>query len=403
MLRSISSWQDNRIEENKNDADPFIGFDLITEDRYTQDVTLSFGDADDRVSGLFGGTLARGETLNLLSGFDFDTRGKRESEALFADLTIGLGGGLSLLAGGRFNHSRVEQVADAFGSLDAIDFREDRTDFLPKIGLSLGIGKDATVAVTARRGFNAGGAGIDFFDFGTYEWRVETVWTYEAAYRRRFGRAVTLGVTAFYSDYDNKQFFITSESNPNSTRVSNLPGSIFYGLEVDARAALTDRLDATIGIGLLQTKITRAPADTPSLKGNAVGADPPFTGSLGLTWTPVARLELGGRLVYVAGHDSFVENRPTERAGNYALVDLNAAYRIGPVTARVREQPVQRLRRLPAAERQWRLCAPAAQLRRQPGDPLLTARAVSLSPVSLVPASSRFAAAPRPSSPMMKA
>jgi outer membrane receptor protein involved in Fe transport len=92
------------------------------------------------------------------------------------------------------------------------------------------------------------------------EYQAEEVWTYEAAYRAAMlNNRLRLGITGFYNDYKDKQFAITSQQ---AIRIFNEPDAESYGMEFEAKYAVTPALDVMGGFGLLHTEIKEITATT---------------------------------------------------------------------------------------------------------------------------------------------
>ena len=333
-LRSITSYVRDHYESANRQSDPTIFH--VTEQLFNQDLLYEFGSETSGTSGLIG--------LNASERWqDIDVRrlttasGRSSSQALFADLRHRLGERVQVVAGARLNRNVDDR--DQLSLVRAASTSYDKTEitFLPKLGVSYDLDPNQTVGATARRGYNPGGGSVNFFTGQPYTFDSERVWTFETAYRSQWldGRA-TLNVTAFYNLHDDPQLYIQrAAGNLTSLEVVNAPEGRSYGLEVEASARVAPSLMLTAGVGLLRTEVTEAPTGNPAIDGNRFGRDPSFTGSVGAVWTPLPGLSMDGRVSYVSGYYSDVNNLSAERVGDYVLVDAGVSYTYGSLTTRL--------------------------------------------------------------------
>ncbi len=353
-LRSITSQADTFYESLPFQPQNF--FFKVDDDVFNQDLLYTFGTDESRLSGLFGATYTyRTQDVRidniippfLPPGIAFLTAdGDTETVAAFTDLRVGLTRRLDLLAGGRV--LRHEYDRTTFSSLTAVPpfnvppvlqtDRDTETVGLPLIGLKLDVDETQSVSVTARKGWNEGGASVNFFTGQPYTFESEEVWTYEAGYRLESqDKRYSFGATTFFSKYDNPQFFLeTQPGNRFSIQVVNLPKGETYGAEFEGEAAVTDSLTLRAGVGLLETEITEAPAGNPQLKGNHFGKDPDITAFLGFVWNPAWKpnFSFDGKVAFIGQSFNDFNNRPAEKIGDYTIVDLGLSYERGPITGR---------------------------------------------------------------------
>lgn len=328
-IRSISSWQRDRFEDTA-DANSSVKFDDIDQRRFNQDLLVTIDPNDGRLSGIVGVSYTNDQNESRLSDFDFSSDAESDSYAVFLDGTFEFEPDFRLLLGGRLQHYDATNEIDAFGGFGQQDDELTETVFLPKLGLAYDVTDDHTVSATLRRGYNPGGAGVDFFSLEPFTFDSEFVWTYEAAYRGNFDNGrFGVDVTAFFNDFTDKQEFFSP--TPTTTRIVNFSDAITYGAEVEGRAKVTEDLEVTAGLGLLQTEIQDS---STAADGNDIGLDPDVTLSAGAVWTPVEGLELSGSAQYVAEYFGSFANSDAERSGDYVLFDIAAAYSHGPFTAR---------------------------------------------------------------------
>jgi iron complex outermembrane receptor protein len=333
-LKSVTSY----LSDHFSSAPQSLGtkIDDVTETRFAQDLQYGFRGVSN-MTGVVGVSVTQddryyGISVPIKLQQDFEI----ENQAVYADVAWNFAPRFDLLFGGRVDHRRDDRwtyVDAAFAPPATRLYSDEETYLLPKIGLQYRLDIDETIAATVRQGYNPGGAFANIYTGVYFEFQDETMWTYEVAYRNRLLQdQLSVGVTAFYNDYKDKQLFI-SKSVLDYT-IINEPKARSYGLELEAKAAVTKDLDVTAGVGLLQTELIDVTAATLQIvKGDNFGLDPAVTPSLMLAWRPVEGVELTGKAMYVSSYYSYV-NAPAYKAGDYTLLDIGASYTLGPIVAR---------------------------------------------------------------------
>ena len=354
-IRAIGSFATTDFESLP--AQPQNFFFDFDEGVFNQDLLFEIGTAEDRVTGLIGASYTyREQDVRidnvippvLLRGIAALTAdGETETASAFADLTVGITDRLDLLAGGRvmWNKDTRTTFSNLLSTppfnIPAVTTRYDETEtvFLPSAGLRFALTPVQSISASARKGWNAGGSAINFFTGAPYTYTDESVWTYEAGYRfESANRRYTFSATAFFSQYDDPQFFLeTQPGNRFSIQVVNLPEGETYGAEFDGRAAITREITLRAGIGLLRTEITGSTASNPALQGNEFGKDPDLTVNVGAVYYPdaVPGLSVDLNVVYVGESFNDFNNVDAQRIGGYTLVDVGLGFEQDDVTARV--------------------------------------------------------------------
>ena len=354
-LRSITSNSQTDFKSLPEQPQNFF-FDF-EEEVFNQDVLLTFGSDDTRVGGLIGATYThRTQTVqidNIIPPFVpqgvalLTTKGESETLSAFADLRIGLTEKLDLLPGGRvLRHefsrataSNLLSIPPFFVPPAQVDVDEEESVVLPAIALRYAVTDESSVSIGARKGWNEGGAAVNFFTGQPYSFESEEVWSYEAAYRfQSKDNRFTFAATGFYNVYDNPQFFLeTQPGNRFSIQVVNLPEGETYGAEFEGRAAVTKSLTLFGGLGLLETEITQSTAANPQLQGNRFGKDPDVTATAGFVWKPasVPYVSVDGKATFVGESFNDFDNVQDEIIGGYTLVDLGVGYERDGLKARL--------------------------------------------------------------------
>ncbi|MEM9438952.1 MAG: TonB-dependent receptor [Pseudomonadota bacterium] len=346
-LESITSFASDAFESVPEQVEP-TRFDA-DEQIYAQEFLLSFGPQDRIDSGQFGGLagLAFEERRSdiafsgLLNG-ELDV--ENSSQAAFSDLRYGLTDDITLEIGARiqrFDDDR-EQTTSVFfppigGTIEGVqNFSETEVEFLPRLGVSYHLTDDQVISASVRRGYNPGGASVNFFTGLPYDYQSETVWTAEAVYRAQLpSKGITFGATAFYNRFDDPQFFAELEpGNRASLQIVNQDEGESFGAEFEVQWAPIESVVLEASLGLLQTEITEADGDTPQLEGNSFGQDPMVTASLGVAFAPTDWLRLDGRVTYRGESENDFNNVDGQEVGDYAIVDLGATIDRGSAALR---------------------------------------------------------------------
>lgn len=362
VLRSITSHAGSRF--GSRDEQPIIPapqnfFFDFDEAIFNQDLIYELA-PDGALSGLIGlSYMNRTQDVTIVNRVppvpDGSLRSAAEGDqdmiAAFADLRYALNGRVDLLFGGRW--LQEDQTRTTYAGLLALPsppfpislppvtqtYEADDVLFLPSLGVQFDLGGARTLALTAREGWNSGGAAVQLATGLPFTFDPERAWTYEATYRwaSSDGRR-SFGATAFFSDYEDAQFFLqTIPGSLASTLVVNLPGAQTYGLELEATAEIAASLSLSGSLGLLETEITEPIATRPGLEGNRFGKDPEMTVRAGFVWTPPAApgLSVDGQARYIGEFYNDFNNIESDRIGGYTILDLGASYDFGPAAARL--------------------------------------------------------------------
>jgi iron complex outermembrane recepter protein len=345
-IASITSYVYDQYSTSPRDTSAFKFPDMV-EERFAQDFTYSFRDVSN-LTGIIGVGITEGKRSYDATAFGLvaDTDADIATKAAYADIAWNFAGPIDLLFGGRIEHYDDQRnlIArfPAFNFVRERDYAVDEVYVLPKVGLRYNFQPDESIAFTVRKGYNPGGAYLNLTNsaalFPYEEYQAEEVWTYEVAYRTAMlNKRLTVGVTAFYNDYKDKQFAITSPSQQGPIiRIFNQPEAESYGFEFESKYAVARDLDVWGNFGVLHTEINKVTAGTsPTVLGNDFGQDPSFSIGLGATWRPVENLELYGKGVYVDDYFNDFENATLNVAGGYYLLDIGASYQFSFAKARV--------------------------------------------------------------------
>jgi len=238
--------------------------------------------------------------------------------AAYFDARVGLSGKFSLLFGGRIE--REEQKRDVVLSWGTVTADVGQTQFLPKAGLIYAVTDSTNVSATVRKGYSPGGGAIDWITGDYYVYGKEQVWTYEVGTRTELAdRRLTFGTNLFLNDYKGYQGLL-------DFTFTNIPKARSYGFEVEASYRPWKGFEVYGSLGLLDTKIRKAPAGFAAVEGRDLDNAPSFTGSLGFDQKFDNGFFVGGSVNRVGRYSSQVESGTAIDGGDYTVLNAHFGY-----------------------------------------------------------------------------
>uniref|UniRef100_UPI00106D44AA TonB-dependent receptor n=1 Tax=Pseudomonas aeruginosa TaxID=287 RepID=UPI00106D44AA len=152
---SLSSVHRTTGAGGEGDAD-------IRQKNASNESRVSFGEQEDRISGMGGVYYARtrtDETLHLrgLSAFD-DTK---KNLGVFGELNYRLSDRWTLTTGLRYQEDRIERSGNSVLAPRPLDYQKTFSAFLPKVSLAFAATPDWTVGGLVSRGYNPGGGSLN--------------------------------------------------------------------------------------------------------------------------------------------------------------------------------------------------------------------------------------------------
>ncbi|CAN7333421.1 TonB-dependent receptor [Phenylobacterium sp. LjRoot225] len=309
-------WYKARFQQ-ANSTGGGLGNLSLDEDNDTVEARLTYAPADRRLSGVLG-LYYYDRHQDLVSDMGVNGPDSVKTYAAYADGWFELTDRLSLLFGGRVEQEK--QTRDVALSWGAVTTDRKESLFLPKVGLQYVATPSTNVGFVVRKGYSPGGGAIDWDNGTYYQYDKEEVVSYELSTRTELAdRRVTLSTNLFYNDYDNYQGLL------NFT-FTNIPKARSYGLEVEATIRPREGLDVFGGLGLLDTKITEAPASFPTADGARLNNAPKVTVSLGFEQTFASGFFLGASANHVSRYSSQVESGVAIDGGDFTVVNAHLGY-----------------------------------------------------------------------------
>lgn len=312
-------------------SDNHIGFEqypsrmslALDDQNHTLEGRLVFQRPQSALSGVLGVyAYQRDQDLNAYTATTTTFKGtdKVTTLAAYADGELALNDHWSLLAGLRAEHETQNRDIVYNGSPIKGDI--GKTVLLPKVGISHQWSPSTQMSFTLRQGYNPGGVSVDENNV-VFEYGSEKVNAYEYALKTRLN-GVLLGANLFYNDYTDYQMSYAS-------RLRNVPEAHSAGLELSAATSIAGGLEINAGLGLLRSKVDKAPAGAGGIAGKDMTYAPELTATLGLKkqW---GRWTAGANLQYVGEYYTDTANTSTTMGGDYNLLNLNLAYALNDDT-----------------------------------------------------------------------
>ena len=293
---------------------------LFDENNITVDAKLSFGQQNDALKGFVGlAYFEREHDVTSVGTYPYNGDDESDSISIYSEVSYDLSNDVTVIAGARLE--RESQLRHfIYGAIDSI-LDNDTTIFLPKLVVQYDWSPETTLALSARKGYNAAGGALNFTAQEYYYFGEEKVDTFELSSRSAFADGnVFLSSNLFYNTYDGYQAL-------SSTRfIVNVDDVATYGLEMEISATVHEDIELKAGLGLLKTKIRDAGDDYPEVEGNELNSAPSVTASLGAKYWLTETFNIGLSVNYVDEYYGDFTNTAERVAGDYSLVRLHGSY-----------------------------------------------------------------------------
>lgn len=286
----------------------------------TFDAKLNFGLDHDTWSGFVGlAYFDREQDVESLGAFAYGGDDESDSKAIYGEVDYALADAWTLTVG-----LRVQKEAQlrnfTYGSIDAV-LDQDDTITLPKLVLQYELSDQTTLAISARKGYNAAGGALNFTAQQYYFYEEEKVDTYEGSIRRSLADGtVNLSANVFYNNYDGYQAL-------SSTRfITNLDEVVTYGAELEVVSRPRANLELRAALGLLRSDVKDAGVGYPNADGNELNSAPSVTANIGGQYWLTNAFSVGVSMRYVDDYYGDFENTEGREAGGYTVTRLKANY-----------------------------------------------------------------------------
>ncbi len=295
---------------------------VLTEKKTTVEDKVIFNPSNAKLTGFLGLYASQSDTTldvdkSTFSNY-FVSEGTKTTVAMYGETTYALSDKLAITTGGRLQNENQDRtlVEKTTTTLD-----EDTTDtvFLPKLAATYDISNATTLGASVTKGYNSGGAGLNWDDSSYYTFDPETVLTYEVSSKTRFKNNLTINASLFYNDYSDYQAYTDYE-------LDNVASSHTYGAEIEVVALATNTLELRASAGTLKTKVDSTSSENASWQGNELSYSPDLNIGLGFTKYIGESWSVGADSTYVSSYYSDMDNTESDKAGNYVTTNTFVKY-----------------------------------------------------------------------------
>jgi iron complex outermembrane recepter protein len=265
-----------------------------------------------------------------------------ESIALYTDIQVHFSDTLDINFGGRYTYENKEASEDFINNLNATQnfsaaAERSWNSFTPRVALSWHPTDDLTLFASYTEGFTSGGfftEATTLTGFNT-PYEEEEVTNIEVGIKAQWlDRALTTNITAFTSDYKDKQeiFFTGATIAPIFTVVTaNAGKASIEGVEAELGWAVTDDLNVNATYAYLNARYDTFIAGTNGdLSGNFLGKAPKHSASVYADYTydmgSSGRLLLNGSYTWTDSYFGGAGNVPVESVSAYGLFNGTLTY-----------------------------------------------------------------------------
>ncbi|WP_432460209.1 TonB-dependent receptor [Agarivorans sp. QJM3NY_25] len=265
-------------------------------------------------SGVLGLYYAKAKTDTAVSNY-YTRQGEVTTAAIYGEGAYRIHPQLKLIAGARVenekNYSLLSYNTEGSDTSNSI--------LLPKFGAIYDLNASHTLSASIRQGYNGGGYAYNWTEYEYYEYEEESVVSYEAALKSRFG-AAELTTTLFYNDYSGYQAL------DKGGYFRNIDDSHTYGAELEATLWPSNDLLLQSSLGLLKSEIR---SDDTAYAGAELPNAPKVNIAANFIYYLSEALSFGGDVSYVGSYYSDLENAEAHKAGDYITGNARLNYLLG--------------------------------------------------------------------------
>ncbi|MGV3481579.1 MAG: TonB-dependent receptor [Sphingobium sp.] len=191
---------------------------------------------------------------------------KITSKAVFAEATFDVTDALSLTAGARYSHDKLDRFEDQIefgGPLQNVRGSRSFSDVSPRFAIKYAASDDVNIYGSVSKGWKSGGFELDpqraRSDFGA-----ETLWNYEVGVKSTLlDNHLRANLAFFYIDWSDVQVssgVVGRDANGNIINyagISNAASATSKGVELELLAAPTERLELGLNVGYLKARFDK--------------------------------------------------------------------------------------------------------------------------------------------------
>ena len=294
----------------------------LTEKKTTVEDKILFTPADSKLTGFVGLYVSQADTtldVDFSSYSDYYvSEGTKKTVALYGESTYDVTDKVAITTGARVQSENQDRTL-VKASTTTLNQDTIENVFLPKLAATYDVTDATTLGASITKGYNSGGAGLNWDDSSYYTFDPETVITYELSSKTRLNRDLTVNASLFYNDYTDYQAYTDYE-------LDNVESAHTYGAEIEVVALATKTLELRASAGTLQTKVDSTSSENSSWQGNELSYSPDLNIGLGFTKYMGESWSVGVDSTYVSSYYSDMDNTESEKAGNYVTTNTFVKY-----------------------------------------------------------------------------
>ena len=243
--------------------------------------------------------------------------------------------GVKITAGLRYQDS--DRSINRSNSTSSVNASDDWDAWLPKLGVSYALNERDTIFASAAKGFQSGGFNYYGGTPESAQYDAAESWNYEIGWSASWnGGRLHTRAAVFYSDFEDYQVYRLNPMNPTEAYMVNASEASSYGLELEAEAAVSDRVTLSAAFGLVNAEfdnytdsvlrsVLGPHAAGYEYGGNDINFVPEYTANLAahiqLPWDLYTNWEVQGI------GDYWLDEANTAEQDAYALVNARIGYK----------------------------------------------------------------------------
>ena len=276
--------------------------------------------------------------LSLLSGIVGRFQDDQDSYGLFGQAELQLAPGTKIVGGARVqtDRQRREGTLSTNSGVIPLDYGRTFHAFLPRFSISHDFTPGLTAGVLAQKAYNPGGTTLRFDTGLPDSFSAEKLWDVEGFLRvgKPAGRLAGSVNLFNYWIRDAQRFEPITIPTPGGLPVGfanlfNVPRSRARGMEVELRWRPAGTFSATVGVGLLHTRVTRTDAESARFEDKEFNRSPHFSVTGSVDWKARRDLHFSAQLRRHSSYYSDGVNNPGNRVPASSIFDARAEYGAG--------------------------------------------------------------------------
>jgi outer membrane receptor protein involved in Fe transport len=281
----------------------------------------------------------------------FDSNYEVQNYAVFGELNYQLSDNLTVTAGVRYDNENQKRDQQTITVLDTVtgepystmllealeaqlqtaseNVDTDYNAVLPKVAIQYNVSDTSMLALSAQKGYRAGGSTVNLASGEVVAFDPEYTWNYELASRTSLSDFATINANVFYTDWSDQQVDVSPSGDPIDRYTGNAGESTLYGAEVELRAALQEGLEVFANAGYVKTEYQSfdllTGAGLESFAGNEFMGAPNVTTAAGVSYSAPNNWVYSFDLNYQ--DEAYLDNANTLESDARVLMNAKVGYR----------------------------------------------------------------------------